>query len=131
MIIGNFFDDSNTTIVFYDSLPCLPYYYIDDVCVSTDSVNCDVETGITKIYLQNFINIYPNPSNDFVFIEPGNETIFNLEIYNTLGELVYNKKKLLGLTRIELNNQPYGLYLIKIVANDYFLTKKIIFTQFH
>ena len=44
--IGNFFDLDHTTISCFGSSGHLAYYYIDDVCVSSDSATCFVTTGI-------------------------------------------------------------------------------------
>ena len=46
LTVGNFFNDANTSWYTFDSSSfCLAYYYIDDICVSTDSLTC---ADITK-----------------------------------------------------------------------------------
>ena len=47
--IGNFFSPQNTDTVMLVVNPwCRSYYYVDDVCVSTDSLTCFTETGIEE-----------------------------------------------------------------------------------
>lgn len=46
IVIGNFFDDSQTSFLLLNSSGSYPlsYYYIDDVCVSTDSLGCSISS---------------------------------------------------------------------------------------
>ena len=77
--------------------------------------------------LQNTINIYPNPTNDYIAISTqtnSNDTFF--EIYNSLGQLIKNKTKLITDKRISLINFPKGIYFIKISVANEILTKKIV-----
>lgn len=49
--IGNFFDDNNTDTLELLSTPNFNwcYYYIDDICVSTDSLTCVGNVGIEEL----------------------------------------------------------------------------------
>src|SRR6185503_9492391 len=61
LIIGNFYDDAHT-----DTFDCPDYalYYVDMICVSTDSLKCSgVSQGITPTQNMNSVYIYPNPAN--------------------------------------------------------------------
>lgn len=40
-VIGNFFSDANTDIIDNNCNSPVSYYYIDDICVSTDSLSCN------------------------------------------------------------------------------------------
>ncbi len=90
MVIGNFFDDAHITITdlgtgnhsyFGDGA----YYYIDMVCLSTDSLTCNATTnGITTIKQNNVINAFPNPfSANLTFTNPntGRTTINLYDIF--------------------------------------------------
>ncbi len=77
--------------------------------------------------LQNTINIYPNPTNDYIAISTqtnSNDTFF--EIYNSLGQLIKNKTKLITDKRISVINFPKGIYFIKISVANEIITKKIV-----
>lgn len=86
--IGSFFTDA-----FVDSLQilgtlCRAYYYVDDICVSTDSAYCYnyVYTAINESTNPFDISVYPNPAIDVVNIafdfsyEP-----HDISIYDELG----------------------------------------------
>jgi len=93
IIIGNFFDNSHTDTLLFDSLTfCVPYYYIDDVCVAIDSNNCSQaqyevinynasDTNITVGECINFtsqtIFYYPNFQWFFSGGDPSNSTLQN------------------------------------------------------
>lgn len=38
LIIGNFYDDNNTDTLSVNNIGNVGYYYIDDVCLTTDSI---------------------------------------------------------------------------------------------
>ena len=40
ILIGNFFNDANTDTLILSGDKCVSYYYVDDICVSTDSITC-------------------------------------------------------------------------------------------
>ncbi len=83
--IGNFFDGNNTSAIdVIDTFPFpvayKPYYYIDDVCVSSDSLTCyRLPNGISSQQSKEMIKVYPNPFNNIITIEvseiPLNEII--------------------------------------------------------
>ena len=47
--IGNFFDDEHTDSILLDGDACNSYYFLDDICVSTDSLGCFPATGINQV----------------------------------------------------------------------------------
>ncbi len=216
IIIGNFFDDINTDTINLDtSNICLAYYFVDDVCVSNDSITCiDIKEQIinfsadsttiqegsyinfnvntvvdydlyewqfdgatpntsndslpsniyydipgiytvtlivsdsngcrdtitkinyitviqnTTIYEKNLLNniiIYPNPTNGKIFIKFAKDYVFNVELYNLLGKLVYKKENLCAQSnKIDLSKFLDGIYLIKLQTKDKILTRKIL-----
>lgn len=74
--------------------------------------------------------IYPNPSKGLVcinFHEPihGKVVVF---VYDITGKVLHSKIIFDPAKRIELDfeNQPNGLYLVRIITDDYLITKRII-----
>ncbi len=66
--IGNFFDDQHTDTVNYgNSNAYSSAYYIDEVCVSTDSAHCYIAEGITG-NIQDDFAVYPVPADDYIVI---------------------------------------------------------------
>ncbi|MES2760980.1 MAG: T9SS type A sorting domain-containing protein [Bacteroidota bacterium] len=79
-------------------------------------------TGI-KNYDENSINIYPNPSNGSVTIEPQQENK-QLAVYNVLGEKIYECS--LSNVPININIKSSGVYLFSVSTNKGIITKRII-----
>jgi len=129
IIIGNFFDDNNTdTMKFYSTFSDAAYYYLDDVCVSTDSLfalNYDY-TGITENNSNITFAIYPNPAQDYFFIENKKET-YNLKIYDALGQKIYFKENINDKHfLVDLKNFNTGFLFINIISENYNYNYKLL-----
>ena len=74
------------------------------------------------------IIIYPNPSNGKFIIEMKQMENGVIEIYNALGEKVYQSILLLthNVTTIDLSMQPKGIYFANIYDGEKINSKKII-----
>lgn len=133
LIIANFFKDANTdTLLFKPSqIYCFAYYYVDDVCISTDALTCGL-TDISEIQLENAIKIFPNPFCISTTIEIDDKFKFNIceaILYNILGvELKHYEMKNSELT-IERDDLPEGMYFLKINIDKQFFTQKLIITN--
>ncbi|MDP1803040.1 MAG: T9SS type A sorting domain-containing protein [Bacteroidota bacterium] len=95
LMIGNFFDDVNTTVLNHGT-GSISYYYIDEVCVSTDSTYAaNYITGINK-YENNKSKplLYPNPANDFFVV--GEATKNDIKVFNGYGNLIDVKTDIKG-----------------------------------
>lgn len=96
-------------------------------CVVTDRNGCkdssciNTATGINNISpVMDRILVYPNPNSGIFTIQANNQQLLAnsyIEIYNVLGEKVYSQSKINNsqLT-INLNNQPNGVYLYRIIT---------------
>ncbi len=77
-------------------------------------------TGFNPIVYQNSIKIYPNPSNNQITIDNGNNYVtllgYNLRIDNSLGSTVYITPISQQILTVDLNtwtgNGVYFVYLI-------------------
>ncbi len=69
---------------------------------------------INQSDLQGICNIYPNPSTGTCFIEKTSPHPITINIYNTLGALVFSKICTNEKTKIELGHLPKGMYWIKV-----------------
>jgi len=132
ILIGNFFEFNNTNTSCIDSNSKWAYYYIDYVCVSTDSLTCNsspatCDVDINNVNLDNDIKIFPNPVNDNVFIEIADYNNVSIEVFNFLGEnLNLNMSKNLEVYTIDFSNKQKGFYLIKILFDNKIINNKII-----
>ena len=74
------------------------------------------------------IIIYPNPSSGEFSIEGLGLGIYDVEIYNMVGEKVYSAPNINPLTSNEIyfNYQPNGIYFLQIKSEGKTISKKII-----
>ena len=137
IIIGNFFDDNNTdTLIMNSDTNCLfSYYYLDDVCVSTDSVLCAIGIGIEETNWQNIVQIYPNPFNSSsTIIIKGENNLQDVALYDLIG-----RKQNIAIIKTFSNNEieikidrgnlPQGIYLLQIQFAQEYLVQKLIITN--
>jgi hypothetical protein len=88
-------------------------------CNSPEEVEaaCE-EVGVNEIPKENEFKIYPNPANDFLFIETSEFSGVNqLEIINASGLNVLNQTFSGNSGLIDLRHLPDGLYIIRIQGN--------------
>ena len=115
--LGNFYDDFNTDTFCVDNaaLTLDGYYYIDDICVSIDSLYAATWTGITDNYCSGNFSISPNPVNENAtinFDNPDNENC-TLYLFNFQGQLVRTIPDILASrTEIKREDLPVGIYFL-------------------
>lgn len=129
VVIGNFFDDLNTDTLSLSNEQLVgyaSYYFIDDICVGTDSLYANSWTGIND-NINKSINllIFPNPASDFIIVESRN-VIYTINIYDVFGKLVVqekvdNKRE----AYIDIKKLVKGIYYIRVNDQDA-SSKKII-----
>lgn len=71
------------------------------------------------------MNIYPNPTNGSIYIT-GASTDSNSEVYNTMGQIIIESKKINSKGEIDLKHQPAGIYFIKINSDDKTIVRKVV-----
>ena len=74
------------------------------------------------------IIIYPNPTNGKIQVIGNQISVIGIEIYNMLGEKIYEKLKLNQPTsnEIDLSFSPKGIYFVKIIEGEEIYNKKIV-----
>jgi len=83
--------------------------------------------GIQKIIDDDNISIYPNPTNNKFSIEIDNRNeSYNLEILNTIGQVVLNKKITNNVEQVDLSGQSAGVYFVKLQSGNNTIVKKVI-----
>ncbi|MFZ4770995.1 MAG: T9SS type A sorting domain-containing protein [Ferruginibacter sp.] len=86
-----------------------------------------IPTGIVKyptIDTQG-ISVYPNPTSGKICIY-SLEKLTAIEVYNTLGNRIYQSKLTNSKSEIDLSNQANGIYFMKIYIGQSFVIKQII-----
>lgn len=87
---------------------------------------CDILSRNEFDSQKNNFKIYPNPASDFVEINSTIESIFSLEIYNNLGQIVLTENFNTQQKQIDLSNLSKGIYIFKIKNKDLQEVHKII-----
>ena len=74
--------------------------------------------------LASTVKMYPNPVKNILNLNSPIKTITKVEIYSVIGKKVLEFYQ--NLEKMNIEDLPSGLYLIKIYANNYFFTTKFI-----
>ncbi|MEI6490006.1 MAG: T9SS type A sorting domain-containing protein [Bacteroidota bacterium] len=109
--IGNFQNDSNTTVQIFDTTATAlgeAYYYVDDVTVM-DSASL----GVEELDNPNYITLYPNPNNGQMTLSYHLAQAAELSIYDMQG------RRLITYT-LPPNNQTLNLNLEELNAGIYY-----------
>jgi len=102
---------------------------------SQDNVWIATSTGVSKISAipsaviaikNNGFDLFPNPSNDKIYITNENQKIQQLKIYNNLGALVYENNSNQLHYSIDVSSFSKGLYYVNVLSSGSILTKKIV-----
>ncbi len=124
--IGNFFDDSHTDTMVISNFPDYAYYYIDDVCVTTDSVYNEVWTGTIGITRQSEAIRFYTTFNS-IELNSINDLILSVSVYNNLGQQLFRAEKInsyeYSISSIKFNK---GIYYLGVSTHNSHLTKKIL-----
>jgi len=102
---------------------------------SQDNIWVATSTGVSKISAipsavsaikNNGFDLFPNASNDKIYITNENQKIQQLKIYNNLGALVYENNSNQLHYSIDVSPFSRGLYYVNALSFDAILTKKIM-----
>lgn len=100
-----------------------------------DNIWVATSTGVSKISAipsavsaikNNGFDLFPNASNDKIYIANENQKIQQLKIYNNLGALVYENNSNQLHYSIDVSSFSKGLYYVNVLSFDAILTKKIM-----
>jgi hypothetical protein len=67
------------------------------------------------------VTVYPNPSNGIVYIKTNALENASIEMYNTLGELVFVKSVSSSIESIDVENLHTGVYLLRVKQNNIYI----------
>jgi aminopeptidase N len=86
---------------------------------NTSTLSTDTEV------LETAIKIFPNPVANLLHIQAPSEVVLEkIELYNTLGQLVFSKDRPTETTPLE--TLPKGVYLLKVLTDRGVLTKTLL-----
>jgi len=125
--IGNFMDSTNTHVTYSPGGSTkFSYYFIDNVCVSTDSLACNSPISIeTFKYID--INLSPNPSNESFILEIYSPAF--LTLYDNVGDKVIDQKLITGKNIINVADLKNNIYFMEVKNNSQVISRKKIIVQ--
>ncbi len=97
-----------------------------------DNISINGELGINDYELDNQVILYPNPTSNEVFIQliQTNTEFFEVNLSNSLGQVLINKKNLSNangtITTLDVSSLTTGLYFITINVNNQSIIKKLL-----
>lgn len=125
IIVGNFFTDSFTTTISFNSNAHHAYYFIDDILISTDS---NFVNSINSYISPEIISIFPNPARDWITVE--GRDISALILFDVLGNKVYeHSSSVISPHKISVEKLSSGIYLLVAQIDKNVIRKKIIVTK--
>ncbi|MCE3226910.1 MAG: Kelch repeat type 2-containing protein [Bacteroidetes bacterium] len=97
-------------------------------CTNTATITQSVSacTALNELIANNEVNVYPNPVSSKITISVSSRTHYVLDIYNSLGALVYSSNIIDEKTVIDVNSLANGVYFIRLKNNEEIILKKII-----
>ncbi|MBL7894209.1 MAG: T9SS type A sorting domain-containing protein [Bacteroidia bacterium] len=117
IMIGNFFDDSNTN-TFNHGNGVVAYYYIDDICVSTDSLfTKNYATSLNNFSYESETSIFPNPAE--IFFTLSNHDECEIIVSNVLGDIIFKTLVKSTNQKIDCTSWASGIYFIKSSKNKF------------
>jgi hypothetical protein len=125
IVVGNFFNDANTSTLSVGAPNIEAYYYLDDINVSADTVIINT-TGINEVQFTEKLNIFPNPASDHISIQfPFEINKAELNILNAQDQSQI-KKTVFNQERIDVSMLSDGFYIVKITGNGKTFQERII-----
>lgn len=71
-------------------------------------------------------NVYPNPTNDILFIESESNTIESVSVFDIQGREVYRFAENSNITSVDLSDLSSGVYLVQLRDNNLVFTEKVL-----
>ena len=112
LIIGNFYDDANTDTSACNYFQAAAYYYVDDICVSADSLSCLNKTRVNELNAySNEMYIYPNPVNSILHFGNLYKKI-SYTLTNITGQEISRGNLIGQANQIDISSIEEGIYFL-------------------
>lgn len=126
LTIGNFFSDSITDNV-STTFGCGAYYFVDDVCISSNSQDCHVVASAENLTAKT-ISLHPNPASNILNV-PMLSDYTEISIYDVVGNIKYQTTGDKAKQGVDISEFSNGLYFITLkdelhIRSAKFLVKK-------
>ena len=109
IIIGNFF--TNVQSCYAGTFES--YYYVDDVCLSDDSLTCYSALGIQEVKNMETIDLYPNPFFNELNVHGSNREFSEITLYDITSRKLM-KKYFEGSISLNTEQLTKGIYIYEV-----------------
>jgi hypothetical protein len=116
LVIGNFYEDIYTDTLNFPNtfINQTAYQYVDDICLSTDSLFSNNWTTLSIPKHLMSLSISPNPADDFIHIK-SDLIIKNIMLYNSIGNIIKSIDNINEYEYfIDLRNVINGIYYLEV-----------------
>ena len=96
------------------------YFDFNAPIITNSTVNTiDNAVGVSEAQVQEgALSIYPNPSSDVVTVSAGGTTAFNLQVHNSMGQLLLSKQSQQASLMVDVSQLPAGIYLFSAKSDE-------------
>jgi uncharacterized repeat protein (TIGR01451 family) len=101
---------NNTAYIYFD--------YNAPIITNTSHNTYMMITGL-KEFMNNEFTIFPNPSTGLITISSKGVSPMNIDIYNVMGDVVYEHTMNQGKAQIDLSYLSNGVYIVKVNTTTY------------
>ncbi|HKR05208.1 MAG TPA: T9SS type A sorting domain-containing protein [Bacteroidia bacterium] len=117
--IGNHFTDSNSTVLSMQPVTFgwNAYYFVDDVCVSADSLTCYSPVGINEFSPSEWANLFPNPFSDKLNITIHDHELSEIILYDIASRKLLQQKFTHTVT-LNTSQLAKGIYIYEVRNPD-------------
>ncbi len=124
--IGNFFDNLHTDTLNFGPYNIAAIYFIDDVCVSTDSLSCKIIDAAPLLNSHEDLHIYPNPASNYIFIETQLD-LKSIRLYDSVGREISSSHIQKGAGYLlHFDQVESGIFLLELNTITNKIVKKIL-----
>ena len=101
------------------------WYTISDIPMLRMNFDPSTAVSISEVK-QDIFNVYPNPTTGVFNLDLNNNKSYNISIFNSLGQKVYNNVTNSMSMVVDLSELESGIYTIELENSDVIFTERII-----
>ncbi|HLG33421.1 MAG TPA: T9SS type A sorting domain-containing protein [Bacteroidia bacterium] len=113
MYVGNFFQDSLVSFIADSVFNGWSHYYVENICLSTDSMTCNSEVGINEVENREQSLLFPNPFTDEINISLKRNELIEVTLFDITSRKILQKKFIKSVS-INTEQLAKGIYIYQV-----------------